>query len=274
MTTVSVRLLEVPYHLGRRGVDVGAGPERLAAMVSYLGDPQRIGIDTVPASEIEGAFAVLRATATAVANVKRSGGVPLVFAGNCMTAVAACANPTTTRLGVIWLDAHGDFHTPETTHSGHLDGMALAMLTDGCWYTLLRAVPGFAPISPEQVLFVGGHALDAGEGARMRAAGMTVIGGGSVKRVQAAVETLATRCDALYVHCDLDVLDSNELSANRWARPGGISSAALQEVLGTIATRTRIEALAFTAYDPSCDERGGAPAIVDRALKAALTRPV
>lgn len=273
MPTGSARLLEVPYHLGRRGVDVGAGPERLATMVPHLGDRHRIEIDAAPACEIEGSFAVLRATATAVANVKRSGGVPLVFAGNCMTAIAACANPTTTRLGVIWLDAHGDFHTPETTHSGYLDGMALAMLTDACWYTLLRAVPGFAPISPEQVLFVGGHALDAGEGARMRAAGMTVIGGSSLKRVQAAVETLAARSDALYVHCDLDVLDSSELTANTWARPGGISSAALDDVLGVIATRTRIEALAFTAYDPSCDERNSGPGIVERALKAALGRP-
>jgi len=274
MTTVSARLLEVPYHLGRRGVDVGAGPERLAAMVPQLGDRHRIEIDRTPVCEIDGSFAVLRATATAVANVKRSGAVPLVFAGNCMTAVAACANPTTTRLGVIWLDAHGDFHTPETTHSGYLDGMALAMLTDACWYTLLRAVPGFAPISPEHVLFVGGHALDAGEGARMRAAGMTVLGGGNLKRVQAAIETLAARSDAFYVHCDLDVLDTGELTANTWARPGGMTSAALGEVLGAIAARSRIEALAFTAYDPSCDERGSGPEIVERALAAALTRAV
>src|SRR5439155_11378 len=125
-------------------------------------------IDRTPVCEIDGSFAVLRATATAVANVKRSGAVPLVFAGNCMTAVAACANPTTTRLGVIWLDAHGDFHTPETTHSGYLDGKAL----------------------------------------------------------------------------------------------------------GAIAARSRIEALAFTAYDPSCDECGSGPEIVERALAAALTRAV
>jgi arginase len=272
MTIVSARLLEVPYHLGRRGVDVGAGPERLAAMVPQPGDRQRIEIDSAPASEIEGSFAVLRATATAVANVKRAGAVPLVFAGNCMTAVAACANPTTPRLGVVWLDAHGDFHTPETTHSGYLDGMALAMLTDACWYTLLRAVPGFTPISAEQVLFVGGHALDVGEGARMRAAGITVIGGASLKRVEAAIETLASRADALYVHCDLDVLDTGELTANTWARPGGMSSAALLEVLAAITARSRIEALAFTAYDPSCDERGSGPGIVERALAATLTR--
>jgi arginase len=238
--------------------------------VRGLGDRQRIEIDASPACEIEGSFAVLRATAAAVADVKRARAVPLVFAGNCMTAVAACANPTTTRLGVIWLDAHGDFHTPETTHSGYLDGMALAMLTDACWYTLLRAVPGFAPISPEQVLFVGGHALDAGEGARMRAAGMTVIGGGSLKRVQAAIETLASRSDAFYVHCDLDVLDTGELTANTWARPGGIGSAALDEVLRAIAACGRIEALAFTAYDPSFDERGTASGIVERAMAAAL----
>jgi arginase len=256
---VSARLLEVPYHLGRRGVDVGAGPERLATALSPVGVRHRVDVD-LPASshDVEASFAVLRAAAGAVAGAKRSGGIPLVLAGNCMTAVAACANPTTARLGVVWLDAHGDFHTPETTHSGHLDGMALAMLTDACWYNLLRASPGFTPISPEQVLFVGGHALDAGEGARMRAAGMTVIGGSSLKRVQTAIETLA--------------IDTGELTANTWARPGGISSAALADVLSAVAARSRIEALAFTAYDPSFDERGSGPAIVERALAAALMR--
>jgi arginase len=123
------------------------------------------------------------------------------------------------------------------------------------------------------VLFVGGHALDAGESARMRAAGMTVIGGSSLKRVQAAIETLAGRSDAFYVHCDLDVLDTGELTANTWARPGGISSAALGDVLTAVAARSRIEALAFTAYDPSRDDCGSGPAIVERALAAALTRP-
>jgi arginase len=64
---------------------------------------------------------------------------------------------------IAWFDAHGDFNTPETTLSGYLDGMGLAIACGLCWTGLARTISGFRPIPGENVLHLGGSDLEAGE---------------------------------------------------------------------------------------------------------------
>src|SRR5207253_2124442 len=70
-------------------------------------------------------------------------------------------------VGVAWLDAHGDFHTPETTTSGFVDGMALAVAAGQCWRALAAAVPGFEPVLAGRVVHVGGRDFDPGKRDRL-----------------------------------------------------------------------------------------------------------
>jgi arginase len=252
-------LVEVPYHLGRAGVDVGAGPTRLVSALSGRfpdATLHPVRIQEPVQHDIQASFAVLRAAAREMSSLDDDQ-MPVVFAGNCITAVATCAALRHKRVGVVWFDAHGDFHTADTSPSGYLDGMALATLTGACWRTLAGTIDGFEPIAAENVVFVGGHDLDPGEGDLMRRAGI------SLNAFERGISTLARRVTGVYVHVDLDVLDTYELRANQWAKRGGISAEALERMVHAIADALPIAAVSFTAYDPGFDERGVGPAIVE-----------
>lgn len=86
-----------------------------------------------------------------------------MLAGNCITAVGALAGIADSEPAVLWLDAHGDLNTPETTRSGFLDGMALVILTGRCWRSLAETVLGFRPVEERRVRHFGAHKLDDAE---------------------------------------------------------------------------------------------------------------
>ena len=68
---------------------------------------------------------------------------PVVLAGNCNSYVGTLAGLETDRAGVSWFDAHGDFNTPETTTTGFLDGMGLAMASGRCWKAMPETIAWF-----------------------------------------------------------------------------------------------------------------------------------
>jgi arginase family enzyme len=80
---------------------------------------------------------------------------PLVLAGNCNTAVGTLSGADPEGLGVVWFDAHGDFNTPETTTTGFIDGMGLAIAVGHCWKAMARGVSGFSPVLEENVVIGG-----------------------------------------------------------------------------------------------------------------------
>jgi len=82
---------------------------------------------------------------------------PLILAGNCSSTVGTVSGLDKEGLGVVWLDAHGDYNTPETTTTGFLDGMALSVLTGMCWERMAEGVPGFEPYrNRESPILAGG----------------------------------------------------------------------------------------------------------------------
>jgi arginase len=167
---MQTHLIVVPYDSAVRGWRMGTGPERLldAGLVDDLraaGHQVRIEYieaDSNPPTEIRTAFDLNRALAGRVRDAREADALPVVLAGNCMTAVGTLAGLGGTP-AVLWFDAHGDFNTPETTASGFLDGMALAMLTGRCWANLVRTVHGFQPVPERDVVLLGARELDAGE---------------------------------------------------------------------------------------------------------------
>ena len=84
-------------------------------------------------AENETAFELMGAIAAEVARATADGELPIVLAGNCTSSVGTVAGLGSARVGVVWFDSHGDFNTPETTTTGFLDGMAVAILTGHCW---------------------------------------------------------------------------------------------------------------------------------------------
>lgn len=76
-----------------------------------------------------------------------------MVAGDCNATVGVVAGlGSQKRVGVLWLDAHADFETPDTDASGYLDGQGLAMLTGRCWRGHTQSLQGFVPVTDRRVL--------------------------------------------------------------------------------------------------------------------------
>lgn len=259
-------LICVPWDTARRGERMGAGPphftrngamDRLRAVAGSVRETV-VGVQPDFPAEIATAFDVARATAFAVRAARGHGGFPLVLAGNCITSVGVLASlPPGT--GVVWLDAHGDVNTPETTRSGFLDGMSLATVMGRCWQGMAAAVHDFAPVPEEHVLHVGARDLDPAEAEYLERSRLAVLPPDAARdedELAAAVDQLAARVQQVYLHVDLDVHDPSEGVANPFPAPGGLTADEVRNVVRAVAGRLPIAAAAITAYDPTCDADG------------------
>ena len=190
----------------------------------------------------------------------------LILSGNCgpaaLTAVSAL-NPRTT--GVVWFDAHADFNTPDTSASGFLDGMSLAILTGRCWPALGARFDNFQPVPETNIVLVGVRDLDPLEATALSGSAITIITPTKMDALARAVEALSERVENIYVHLDVDVLDDSEGSANSYASAGGISAHALNTALEILERSGRIRVASITSYEPACDRSGKVRAIIEKA---------
>lgn len=167
--------------------------------------------------------------AVEVAAAVSGGDVPRVISGDCTTSLGTIAGLQRAGIepGIVWLDAHGDVQTLETTASGYLGGMPLRLLV-GYRPELLAASLGLKPVDESDVVLVDARDLDPPEVAYLEQA--------RIRRCAVAdLPTIALPDRPLYVHVDADVLDPGDLSALRFPAPGGPRladvSAGLQHVL-------------------------------------------
>ena len=268
-----INLITVPYDSGHRGLRMGRGPLRFSehGAADRLRAPGNDVVETVidvPApfpTEVGTSFALHRALSDRVRAAVAGGTFPLVLAGNCGSAlgsvsgVRAALPNDAADVGVVWLDAHADFNTPETTTSGFLDGQMLSALTGGCWHALTSSIPGFRPVSDAHVVLVGARDLDAAEATALAASRVTWVRSADVRAagvqatLDAALAALAQQVSRVYLHIDLDVHDPAEVQANQYAAPDGLSAADVRDVVSLVARHVPIAAAALTAYDPTYD---------------------
>jgi arginase len=175
------------------------------------------------------------------------GNVPLLMAGDC--SISLTTLPTVLRhrpeAKVLWLDAHGDYNTPDTTSSSFLGGMCLAGAC-GEWSSGLAD-----PIPAERVVLAGVRDLDPAERELLERSAATVIGA-------SVVETLVAVQNALdgapvYVHLDLDVLDPSIFPA-QFPAPGGLAPEKLYDLLEAVAEECELVGLEITAFEAPDDE--------------------
>lgn len=273
---MDLTLVAVPYDLGREGVGSGRGPA--AYLKGGAAEALRArghDVEVVTArrsapfgSELEAVLDVDAAVAALVAVAAADGRLPLVLAGNCnvtlgvragLLAAGVDGDPAQGRLTTIWLDAHGDFNTPETTATGYLDGMPLAMLTGRAfpetWVSL-----GGQPQSETLTLHAGGRDLDPAEADALAASRVTVVSGAEV-RARGLGEALAPALDELaghagtgrppaYLHVDIDVLDPSVAPAVGFPSLGGLTLAELLAALEMTGARFELRALSLTSFAP------------------------
>lgn len=274
-----VRLIAVPWDSAIRGWRMGAGPLRL--LESGLEDHLRARGHAVetrwieppadpPPAEIRTAFQLAASIADQVREARASGALPVILAGNCISSLGTLAGLGAPAPAVVWLDAHADFNTPETTRSGFLDGMSLAIATGRCWTALASTLPGWAPIPDANVCLAGTRDIDPPEAELLRASAATVLPPDELAaRLSPTLDALRTRAESVNLHVDLDVLDPQEARANAFAVAGGLRLPQVLELIAGIRRRFRIAAVAMTAYDPSCDPGARIPAAARAILEAA-----
>ncbi|HYP08523.1 MAG TPA: arginase family protein [Bryobacteraceae bacterium] len=222
-----------PYHLGQRGTGVGAGP----SAILETGIAERL---RAPAGEIDAGASstpaeVNRRLTIEVRAALRGGSFPLILAGNCNSCLGTLAGlDRSTRRGIVWFDAHGDFHTPETSISGSLEGMSLMLAT--------------RDYVPEQnVVLVGARDLDPGEDERVRQRLRHIPDAD----LHTAVDLPDVEC--VYIHIDLDVLDPAISPGVNFRGSGGLTEEKLLKALDSTFQRYKVEALAIANYNPSFD---------------------
>jgi arginase len=270
----NISLIALPYDSGRWNERMGRGPTDLLenGLAEYLRSQQHdVVVRTVRLSErlhSEGqALVALQNLAVPIVREALTGERRvLILSGNCgpaaLSAVSAL-NPKTT--GVVWFDAHGDFNTPETSVSGFLDGMSLAILTGRCWPALAARFAGFQPVPEANIVLVGARDLDSPEVAALSQSAITAIAPTKMDALAQAVEALSERVEDIYVHLDVDVLDNSEGDANSYASAGGLSAQALYAALETLERSGRIRVASITSYEPASDHRGSIRAIIHNA---------
>ena len=171
---------------------------------------------------------------------------PVVYSGDCLsiTGVAGGLQRRGIDPTVLFFDAHGDFHTWETTPSNFLGGMPLAMLTGRGEQTIVDGV-GMTPIEDDRVWLVDGRDLDPGEDDAVAESGIH----------QVTVEQIATNPPPgdLYVHIDVDVVDPTDMPGVNYPAPGGPSADAVAQAIAALHGTGRVVALSFSSWNPALD---------------------
>jgi arginase len=275
-----VHLVDVPYDCGQFNVRMGAGPAFLIARgleesLSRAGhdvrtDPVRLAPRFH--TEWDALVALQGQIAAAVRSAMAADERALVLSGNCgPSALGAMAALGSRSTAVCWFDAHGDFNTAETSPSGFLDGMALAIATGQCWRAAAPRLQAFDPVPEEHVFQIGVRSTDPDEEDRLERSRVTRLGGGDGDRLSGCLQQLPG-ATALYLHVDLDVIDSADLRANSYACPRGLSVDQLIGLFRVAAGHFPAAAASLTALDPGCDEERAWP-VVERIAHALADLP-
>jgi arginase len=226
-------------------------PHATRALAEALGrEPRFIGSEEQPRErawdeDLRDARGCLLEAGGQVDDALAAGHFPLLAAGDCsiaMTTLAAVARHRPDAR-VLWLDAHGDFNTPDSSASGFLGGMSLAGAC-GRWDPGL----GAGPFPAERVVMAGVRDLDAAEREALERSAVTVIGAGldTLVAVQNALDAAP-----VYVHLDVDVLDPEDMPA-QFPVPGGLRTDKLYDLLEAVAGECEVVGVEVTAFvDPA-----------------------
>lgn len=180
--------------------------------------------------------------ALAAAIAAHPGRIPLIFAADCVSCLGAVKGLGDLAPAVVWFDAHGDFNTPQTTPSGFLGGMPLAMLVGRGDQTLMQAV-GLDPISEADVIITDARDLDPMESIALRDS--------HIQHLMNVDELLTVPLPSkpLYIHMDTDVIDPEEMSGMSYPAPNGPSAAAVQAALARVVRDGQPAGILFSLWN-------------------------
>ncbi|HEY7031938.1 MAG TPA: arginase family protein [Thermomicrobiales bacterium] len=288
-----LQIVTVPYRYDERNAGPGAGPDALltAGLVARL---TAAGHEVLPPREAvldphereDGRTALnighLGAkTAALVAAGRRDGDAILILAGDDTAAVGVVsglqqADGAGTPIGLVWLDAHGDFNTPETSISGILAGMPVAILAGLAGPNWRGAAGLAAPVPTDRIVIAGVRDLDDKEAALLRSTSVRLVPADKVRKrgpYADAVARLARNCAVLSLHLDLDVLDPDLVPSASTPSAGGLDVDETAETMAVALRTGKVATVVVSSLNPGGAARGRksietALAVIERALAA------
>lgn len=283
---MKIEILTSPYSKGHSAGD-GSGPARLlhAGLVEALraeghdvGGPYHatLSAGVTDGDEMAAIEAAGGSLAELVRDARTRGAFCVVLEGDCTAAPAVVAGlQGDGRVGLLWIDSHGDFNTPETTPSGMLGGMPVAVSTGRCHPSWQQAVGLQTPLADGDVVLAGIRDLDPPERAALEASELEVIEAAGdahqeSERLAGAVARLARAVDALYVHMDVDVLNPQSAQGFTMPVPGGPGGEELAEMVALAARSGRVRALGIAAFNPQRDTDGRTAQTILHTVQAAI----
>jgi arginase len=198
-----------------------------------------------------------------VAESFSAGNFPLTLGGDHSISLGSIHGAARAKkLGVIWMDAHGDFNTPDTTPSGNIHGMPLAALA-GFGDARLAHLGGATTraVDPKNIALLGVRDLDAGERELLRASGATVLAMEQIDRegiysiINRALQVASRDTDGIYLSLDLDALDPVYVPGVGTPVQGGLTYREAHTACELIAESGKLVALDLVEVNPILDER-------------------
>jgi arginase len=277
-----IRLLALPYEVGALRMGVGRGPEHLieaGAEQALSSHGARVSLEVLElqednrdrsgASEVKAAFELIGLVASGVGRAIEDGAFPVLLSGSCFAALGVVTGLRESSPGVVWFDAHGDFNSPESTVDGYFDGMPLAILTGGAWRAVVSGTET-RTVPESSVVLAGARDFDPLEQLRLDSSSIRRLPPADIDSddaVARAVDAIVPPPTGLYLHLDLDVLDSEEARVNIYSVPGGLGASQLASQVHSLMNTRPVRAVSLTAYDPECDDDDSVPPIAMRVLE-------
>ncbi len=298
-----VSLIGVPLDLGasRRGVDMGPSAIRVTGLTARL---RKLGFEVedtgdidVPLPEEAASGDAKRKYAQAIAAVCRdlcdrvhraltAGSIPVTLGGDhslAMGSVAGCAKfhrERGKRIGLIWFDAHGDIHTPETTESGNIHGMPLAHLL-GRGDEELASIGGFkGKVLSSNTCLVGIRDLDEAEKKIVVEASVEVFTMKDIDRrgaahvIDEAIEHASRGTDGLHVSFDVDAIDPSDALGTGTPKKGGLTYREAHLCLELIADSKLLRSIDMVEVNPILDHRNSTAELAAGLLLSALGQKI
>ena len=292
---MQIDIIGVPIDLGadRRGVDMGPSAIRYAHLHSKLEELGYTLSDNgnieVPIQEtcsitdprlkyIDCIIPMARRVSGAVATSMQGGRFPLVLGGDHSLSVGSIRGAAKhKKLGIIWVDAHADFNTAETTPSGNIHGMPLAALCglgDRRLVCLWDETPPV--VDPRRVAVIGARDLDPGEKRNLREAGVMIQSMeqidrmGMVSALEKAIDRVSRDVDGIYLSFDMDSLDPRHAPGVGTPVPGGLTYREAHLACEVVAETGKLVAMDLVEVNPILDVQNQTAILAVEFIRSAL----
>src|SRR5919107_1564974 len=294
-----VGIFGVPMDLGqdRRGVDMGPSAIRYARIEACLEDLGHsvadLGNAGVPIPETVAAGVGIKQLAAVknvceevchrAADIVEEGLFPVFLGGDHAIAIGTVSGVARSssglRTGVIWVDAHADFNTPETSPSGNIHGMPLATLTGNGPPSLVEIGGAGASVRPEDVVLIGLRSVDLEERNLLHEAGaraytMKEIDAYGVARVVRQAMKYLGHVDRVHLSFDLDVLDPEIAPGVGTPVRGGLTYREAHLVMELINEAGVVTSLDVVEINPILDAKNGTAALAVELVESLLGRRI